>query len=236
MPGFVTTHWSLVVAAGNDNTSVAQDALATLYGIYWYPLYAYVRRRGRTADDARDVVQAFFLSLLERRDFSRLARERGRFRAFLLASMKHYLANDFGRRQALKRGGGATPCALSLDGAEDRYAREPADPMTPEMLYERRWALTVIDQVLLTIRTEWCDQGRERVFEELRDCLLGTRARGGYAETAARLAMSEGAVKTAVHRLRRRFQTELQKRVAETLSEPGDSDDEIRSLIRALHT
>ena len=236
MPGFVTTQWSLVVAAGNDNTSVARDALAALYGVYWYPLYAYVRRRGRTADDARDVVQAFFLSLLERRDFSRLARERGRFRAFLLASMKHYLANDFGRRQALKRGGGATPCALSLDGAEDRYAREPADPMTPEMLYERRWALTVIDQVLLTIRTEWCDQGRERVFEELRDCLLGTRARGGYAETAARLAMSEGAVKTAVHRLRRRFQTELQKRVAETLSEPDDSDDEIRSLIRALHT
>ena len=236
MPGFVTTQWSLVVAAGNDNTSVARDALAALYGIYWYPLYAYVRRRGRTADDARDVVQAFFLSLLERRDFSRLARERGRFRAFLLASMKHYLANDFGRRQALKRGGGATPCALSLDGAEDRYAREPADPMTPEMLYERRWALTVIDQVLLTIRTEWCAQGRERVFEEFRDCLLGTRARGGYAETAARLAMSEGAVKTAVHRLRRRFQTELQKRVAETLSEPGDSDDEIRSLIRALHT
>jgi len=236
VPGFVTTQWSLVVAAGNDNTSVARDALAALYGVYWYPLYAYVRRRGRTADDARDVVQAFFLSLLERRDFSRLARERGRFRAFLLASMKHYLANDFGRRQALKRGGGATPCALSLDGAEDRYAREPADPMTPEMLYERRWALTVIDQVLLTIRTEWCDQGRERVFEELRDCLLGTRARGGYAETAARLAMSEGAVKTAVHRLRRRFQTELQKRVAETLSEPDDSDDEIRSLIRALHT
>jgi len=233
--GFVTTQWSLVVAAGNENTSVAQDALATLYATYWYPLYAYVRRRGRPAEDARDVVQAFFLSLLERRDFGRLAREQGRFRAFLLASLKHFLANDFARRQALKRGGGANPCALSLDGAEDRYAREPADPMTPEMLYERRWALTVIDQVLITIRSEWRHQGREQVFDELRDCLLGTRPRGGYAETAARLAMSEGAVKTAVHRLRRRFQTELQHRVAETLSEPDDADDEIRSLIRALH-
>ena len=224
-----------MVAAGNENTSVAQDALATLYATYWYPLYAYVRRRGRPAEDARDVVQAFFLSLLERRDFGRLAREQGRFRAFLLASLKHYLAKDFARQQALKRGGGANLRALSLDGAEDRYAREPADPMTPEMLYERRWALTVIDQVLITIRSEWRHQGREQVFDELRDCLLGTRPRGGYAETAARLAMSEGAVKTAVHRLRRRFQTELQHRVAETLSEPDDADDEIRSLIRALH-
>jgi len=235
VPGFVTTQWSLVVAAGNDNTSVAQDALATLYRTYWYPLYAYVRRRGRPAEDARDVVQAFFLSLLERRDFGRLTRERGRFRAFLLASLKHYLANDFARRQTLKRGRAASLSTLSLDSAEDRYAHEPADPMTPEMLYERRWALTVIEQVLITIRSDWRQQGRELVFEELRDCLLGTRAPGGYAENAARLGMSEGAVKTAVHRLRRRFQTELRHRVAETLSEPDDADDEIRSLIRALH-
>lgn len=235
MPGFVTTHWSLVVAAGDDNTSVAQSALATLYETYWYPLYAYVRRHGRPADDARDVVQAFFVSLLERRDFKGLDRERGRFRAFLLASMKHFLANDFARRRALKRGGDANVRELSFDGAEDRYAREPTDPMTPEMLYERRWALTVIDQVLVTLRMEWRQHGREPLFDELREYLLGAKPRGGYAETAARLAMSESAVKTAVHRLRRRFQAELHHKVTETLSGPDDVDDEIRSLIRALH-
>jgi RNA polymerase sigma factor (sigma-70 family) len=236
MPGFATTEWSVVVAAGDENTSVAQKAIATLYGTYWYPLYAYARRRGHPAEDARDVVQGFFVSLLERRDFARLERERGRFRAFLLASLKHFLANDFARRRALKRGGGTDVRALSFDDAEERYVREPADPMTPEMLYERRWALTVIDQVLVTLRMEWRQQGREPLFEELRECLLGTRPRGGYAATAARLAMSEGAVKTAVHRLRRRFQAELHGKVIATLCEPDDADDEIRSLIRALHT
>lgn len=223
------------MAAGDDNTSVAQSALASLYQTYWYPLYAYVRRRGRSEDDARDVVQGFFVSLLERRDFGRLSRERGRFRAFLLASMKHFLANDFARRQTLKRGGGADVRTLSVDGAEDRYVREPADPMTPEMLYERRWALTVIDQVLVTLRMEWREHGREPVFDALRECLLGTPPPGGYAEAAARLAMSEGAVKTAVHRLRRRFQTELLRTVTETLSEPDQAHDEIRRLIQALH-
>ena len=183
MAGFQTTQWSLVVAAGDDNTSVAHGALASLYQTYWYPLYAYVRRRGRPADDARDVVQAFFVSLLERRDFSRLTREQGRFRAFLLASLKHFLANDFARRQTLKRGGGMD--MLSLDGAEERYAREPTDPMTPEMLYERRWALTGDRPGPDGRAEEWREQGREHVFDALRDCLLGTRPPGGYAEAAA---------------------------------------------------
>lgn len=236
MSAFITTQWSLVVAAGDQNTSVAQDALANLYQTYWYPLYAYVRRRGRSADDARDVVQSFFVSLLERRDFERVDRERGRFRAFLLASLKHYLANEFARQHTLKRGGGTPVMSLPLDAAEERYAREPADPMTPEMLYERGWALTVIDQVLTVVREEWRRQGREQLFDALRDCLLGVPPPGGYAETAARLGMSEGAVKTAAHRLRRRFQARLHLQVAETVSEAGGVDDEIRSLIRALQT
>ena len=124
-----------LVSTGDDNTSVARDAVASLYQTYWYPLYAYVRRRGRSADDARDVVQAFFLSLLERRDFGRVSRDRGRFRAFLLASMKHFLANDLARRQTLKRGGGADLRELSFDHAEDRYDCEPAESVTPEVLY-----------------------------------------------------------------------------------------------------
>jgi len=223
------------VAAGDDNTSVAHAALTNLYETYWYPLYAYVRRRGRSADEASDIVQGFFVSLLERRDFTRVSRERGRFRAFLLGSLKHFLANDFARRNTLKRGGGMPPVPLILDGAEDRYVREPPDPLTPEMLYERRWALTVIEQVLAGLREEWRQQDREHVFEALRECLLGMPPPGGYAETAARVQMSEGAVKTAVHRLRRRFQAELQRLVSETLSDPNDVDDEIRDLIRALN-
>jgi len=235
VPDFVTTRWSLVVAAGDDNTSVARDAVATLYQTYWYPLYAYVRRRGRSADDARDLVQAFFLSLLERRDFGRVSPDRGRFRAFLLASMKHFLANDLARRQTLKRGGGADLRELSFDHAEDRYAREPAESVTPEVLYERRWALTVIEQVLAALRQEWREQGREPLFDALRECLLGTPPPGGYAETGQRLAISEGAVKTAVHRLRRRFQSELLRQVGETVSSPDEAEDEVRRLIQALH-
>jgi len=222
------------VAAGDDNTSIAHAALASLYQTYWYPLYAYVRRHGRSVDESRDIVQDFFVSLLDRRNFIGLDRERGRFRAFLLGSLKHFLANDFARRQTLKRGGGANTVPLLLDGAEDRYAREPPDPVTPETLYERRWALTVIEQVLGGLREEWRRQNREPVFDALRECLLGMSPPGGYAETAARLGMSEGAVKTAVHRLRRRFQVELHRLVSETVSDPGDVDEEIRDLIRAL--
>jgi RNA polymerase sigma factor (sigma-70 family) len=224
-----------VVAAGDDNTSIARAALTSLYQTYWYPLYAYARRHGRSADEAADIVQGFFVSLLERRDFTRVNRERGRFRAFLLASLKHFLAKDFARRNTLKRGGGANLAPLLLEGAEDRYRREPPDPMTPETLYERRWAMTVIDQVLADLRAQWRQQNREHLFDELRECLLGMPPAGGYAEAAARLRMSEGAVKTAVHRLRRRFQVELRRLVSETLSEPEDADDEIRDLIRALN-
>lgn len=231
---FQTTRWSLVLAAGGDTSPAARAALASLCELYWYPLYAYVRRRGRSPDDASDVTQAFFTALLERRDFDQLTPERGRFRAFLLASLKHFLANDFARRRALKRGGGAAPVSLPLDHAEERYAREPADATTPEMLYERRWALTVIERVLSTLRHEWRRQQREQEFEALRSCLLGTAPPGGYAATAAALAMSEGAVKTAVHRLRRRFRAQLRQNIAETVSEPSEVEEEIRYLIRTL--
>jgi RNA polymerase sigma factor (sigma-70 family) len=231
---FQTTRWSLVVAAGGDNSSAARAALASLCELYWYPLYAYVRRRGYSPDDAADLTQAFFTSLLQRRDFEQLTRERGRFRAFLLASLKHFLANDFARRRTLKRGSGVAPVSLSFDRAEERYAREPADVTTPETLYERRWALTVIERVLATLRHEWRRQQREQEFDALRSCLLGTAPPGGYAAMAATLSMSEGAVKTAVHRLRRRFRTQLRQDIAETVSENGEIEEEVRYLIRAL--
>ena len=223
-----------MLAAGGGDRVAAQAALASLCERYWYPLYAYVRRRGRSPEDAHDSTQAFFASLLERRDFEHLDRDRGRFRAFLLASLKHFLANEFARDQTLKRGGGVVPVSLTVDSAEARYVREPADATTPETLYERRWALTVIDRVLAGLREEWRSHRREHEFDALRSCLLGGAPPGGYAATAAQLGMSEGAVKTAVHRLRRRFQAQLRTDIAETVSDPSEIDDEIRYLIRAL--
>jgi RNA polymerase sigma factor (sigma-70 family) len=234
MAAFETTRWSLVLAAGGGDRAAAQAALASLCESYWYPLYAYVRRRGRSPDDARDLTQAFFASLLERRDFEHLDRDLGRFRAFLLASLKHFLANELARDHALKRGGGAVPISLTVDSAEERYEREPADATTPETLYERRWALTVIDRVLASVREEWRTQRREHEFDALRRCLLGAAPPGGYAATAGQLGMSEGAVKTAVHRLRRRFRSQLRTDIAETVSDASEIDEEIRYLIRAL--
>jgi RNA polymerase sigma-70 factor (ECF subfamily) len=231
---FETTRWSLVVAAGSDDTAAARAALAALCETYWYPLYAYVRRRGTSPDDARDLTQGFLMSLLERRDFEHLRQERGRFRAFLLASLQHFLANDAARRRAQKRGGGATVLPLAFDDAEGRYLVEPAGSTTPETLYERRWALTVIDRVLNDLRSEWKADGRTAEFDALKSCLLGMNPPGGYAAIAARLDTSEGAVKTAVHRLRRKFQAALRKDIAETVSDPEDVDDEIRYLVRVL--
>lgn len=232
---FETTHWSLVLAAGSDDSSAAERALAALFETYWYPLYAYVRRRGFDPEDARDLTQSFFASLLARRSFEGLDAERGRFRAFLLASLKHFIANDVAHRKALKRGGGAIPAALGWDSAEGRYQHEPADAAsTPDRLFERRWALTVIDRVLADIRAEWTAGGRAAEFDALRSCLLGDAPEGGYAEVARRLGSTEGAVKVAVHRLRRRFQALLRAQIAETVASPDQVDDEIRALIRAL--
>ena len=231
---FETTRWSVVVAAGGDDSSAARAALATLCETYWYPLYAYVRRRGTSPDDARDLTQGFLASLLERRDFEHLHQERGRFRAFLLASLQHFVANEAARHRAQKRGGDITFLPLAFDDAEGRYRIEPEDSVTPETLYERRWALTVIDRVLADLRREWHAAGDEAEFDELKACLLGVNPAGGYAAIAVRLGSSEGAVKTAVHRLRRSFQAALRKDIAETVSDPADVDDEIKYLVRAL--
>jgi DNA-directed RNA polymerase specialized sigma24 family protein len=231
---FETTRWSLIVAAGGDNSTTARAALATLCEIYWYPLYAYVRRRGTNADEARDLTQGFLTTLLERRDFEHVRQERGRFRAFLLASFQHFLANDLAQRRALKRGRGLTFLPLAFDEAEGRYRIEPTDTTTPETLYERRWTLTVIDRVLAELRREWEASGREAEFDGLKSCLLGTNPAGGYAAIAERLGTTEGALKTSVHRLRRRFQAALRTDIAETVSDPADVDDEIRYLVRAL--
>lgn len=223
-----------MIAAGGGEGSAARQALAALCETYWYPLYAYLRRRGHDADDARDLTQAFLASLLERRGFENLHRERGRFRAFLLASLQHFIANDAAHRRALKRGGGVAPLSLTFDDAEGRYRHEPAEPMTPERIFDRRWALTVIEGVFQRLRATWRQAGRAEEFDALRDGLLGEAPAGGYAAVADRLGTTEGAVKVAVHRLRRAFQKELKRQIAETVLDPAEVDDEIRYLIRAV--
>ena len=231
---FETTEWSLVLAAGGENSAAARRALATLCETYWYPLYAFVRRRGASPEDACDLTQAFFTSLLARRDFEGLRRERGRFRAFLLASLEHFLANEAARRRTLKRGGGVTFLPIALDEAEGRYGHEPAEPLTPETIFDRRWALTVIERVLADLREESIASGQLVLFEHLKTALTGDRVPGGYKAIAADIGSTEGAVKVAVHRLRRRFQEVLRAHIARTVDRPDEVDDEIRYLINAV--
>ena len=223
-----------MLAAGAGDSTAARNALAVLCETYWYPLYAYVRRRGATSEDARDLTQAFLTSLLERGDLKGLSQERGRFRAFLLASLRHFLANDAAKRSAQKRGAGIATVPWRFEDAEHRYTIEPVDTDTPETLYERRWALTIIDRVLAALRRDSEADGRAAEFDAIKACMLGRAASGSYAAIAARLAVSEGAVRVAVHRLRKRFQARLREDIAETVSSPDEVDDEIRYLIRAL--
>jgi RNA polymerase sigma-70 factor (ECF subfamily) len=194
-----------------------------------------VRRHGADADDARDLTQGFLASLLDRKHFENLRADRGRFRSFLLASFQNFLAKDHDRRHAQKRGGGTTELSLSFDNAEGRYRFEPAEPATPQTLYERRWALTVIDRVLENLRQDWDARRRAVEFDELKACLLGEVPDGGYAGIANRLGLTEPAVRVSVHRLRRKFQAKLKEEIAETVSDPSDIDDEIRYLIRVLN-
>lgn len=230
---FETTRWSLVLAAAGNDSLAARAALSSLCQTYWYPLYAYLRRRGLDPDDARDLTQGFLASLIERKDFEGLREDRGRFRAFLLASLKHYVSNWSAQQRTQKRGGGWQ--IIPLENAEGQYVIEPRDHVTPETLFERRWALTVVDHLLADLRAEWSGQERTSEFDELKACLLGQTPAGGYAAVAVRLGTSEGAVKAAVHRLRRRFQALLRQRVGETVADGRDVDDEIRHLIQALN-
>jgi RNA polymerase sigma-70 factor (ECF subfamily) len=231
---FETTQWSLVLAAGGDDSVAARTAFGRLYETYWYPVYAYVRRRGRDADAARDLTQAVFASLYERRDFEHLDRARGRFRSFLLAATQHYLANDAAYRHAAKRGGGVAPLPLESDRAEERYRHEPADRQTPETLFDRRWALTVIERTMATLREDYGRAGRAALFDALQSSLLGETTEGGYQAIATATGQTAGAVKTSAHRLRRRFQDELRRQIEATVHDLDDVDDEIRSLIRAI--
>ncbi len=215
-------------------SSQGPQALAALCEIYWYPLYAYVRRQGYNADDAQDLTQAFFARLIEKRDVRGARQERGRFRSFLLASMKHFLLNEARHWRVLKRGGGQTPLALDLETAEGRYLREIPDTSTPETLFDRQWALTVLGRALSRVRREAVEADKAREFDALKGCLTGEIPHGSYRALGTALGLSEGAVKVAVHRLRQRFQRTLRAEISETVLTAADVEEEIHYLFRAI--
>lgn len=231
--GWDTTRWSLVLAAGGTYTSAARTALAELCEVYWYPLYAFARAQGLNADDAADIVQGFLASLIERDDLAAVDPNRGRFRAFLLASLKHFIANARARDRRQKRGAGQPSVSLAFDAAEERFQHEPADTRTPESLYERAWASALFETVFRRIEGEWSARGKRDEFRQLKDCLMGDAPTDGYAEVARDLGATEAAVKMAVHRMKRRFLAELRAEVAETTSDE-QVDEELQYLLRAL--
>ena len=230
---FATTRWSLVLYAADRGSPKSQASLAALCETYWYPVYAFVRRGGYDADDARDLTQAFFARVLEHDFLQRARPNRGRFRSLLLTSVRHFVANEYERQRALKRGGGHVHLSLECDDGERRYQLEPADPVTPEDVYERRWALDTIDKAMHRLAARHVDSARRALFERLRPFLTGEEV-PDPKELAGELGLSEGALRVAVHRLRRQFASVLRDTVAETVERDEDVDDELRHLLHVV--
>jgi len=231
---FALTHWSVVLAAGHSESTHAQAALEQLCANYWHPIYFYVRRQGHSPADAQDLTQEFFARLLARNDLATVDRSKGRFRSFLLASLKHFLANEWDKAKAQKRGGGRVPLSIDGSAAENSYAFEPVENVTPEKLYERRWALALLQQVMSQLKAEYAREVKADVFEALKGTLTGEGRTAGYAQIAERLGSSEGAIKVAAHRLRRRYRELLRAEIANTVSGPAEIEEEVRALFAAL--
>jgi RNA polymerase sigma factor (sigma-70 family) len=235
LPGpsrFPTTRWTLVVAAGDPQRKEARSALADLCENYWYPLYAYLRRRGYAADEAQDLTQEFFVRVLEGRYLDRADPEKGRFRSFILTSLKFFVADEGDRQRALKRGGGAV-VPLEFSSGEERYQREPAHDETPERIFERHWALSLLDRVVEKLRNESIQHGRPEHFEQLKVFLLG-QSDAPYAELASEMNTSEGALKVAIHRLRKRYRALFRQEIADTVADPAEVESELRYLAAVL--
>lgn len=229
--GFSTTRWSMIVAAGRTADGQGLWAMEELCRTYWYPLYAHVRRRGYSKEDAEDLTQSFFARLLEKNYLDGLSPERGRFRSFLLAALKHFLANEWDRSRSRKRGGGATMLSLDWQDAESRYRFEPADQLSPDKLYDRAWALTLLERVLQRLEIVNADNG---YFQQLKPCLIAERRSINYTEVACQLGISENAVRVAAHRLRKQYRELLRAEIAETLADPQWLDDELQALYGAF--
>jgi RNA polymerase sigma-70 factor (ECF subfamily) len=231
---FGSTRWSIVLTAGQASSPDSREALAILCRAYWYPLYAYVRRRTSNVHEAQDMIQEFFTRLLQKNVIATATPHRGRFRSFLLTSLRNFMANEWAKSKASKRGGNVETWSIDLETAESRYLRELADALTPEKLFERRWAETLLDRATLQLRDEYVRAGKEPHFDELKIFLTGRNAAVSAAEVAARLRLTEGAVMVAAHRMRRRFRDILLAAIGETLTDPKDLDDEINRLFAAL--
>jgi len=231
---FHTTHWSLVVQAAGKEGEPSRAALADLCGAYWYPVYAFIRRRGHSAEDARDLAQEFFATLLEKGYLADADPERGRFRAFLLTAVSRFVSKQHQRAAALKRGGGLRDLPLDFEIGETRYQREPSHEWTAERIFARRWALTLLDRTIAALRNEHKEAGKLPLFDALKVFLTGEAGAPPLRQVAEQLGMSEGAVKVAVHRLRQKYREALRAEIAQTVTAQEDVDDELRFLLAAL--
>jgi len=225
--GFATTRWSIIAAAGQTSDAQVNMALEELCQTYWYPLYAHVRRRGYSKEDAEDLTQAFFARFLEKNYLNGLSSQRGRFRAFLLAALKNFLANEWDKSQRQKRGGGATFLSLDWQDAESRYRIDPADQLSPDKLFDRAWALTLLERVMHRLERVNLDN---TYFQQLKPCLTAERRAINYSEVAGQLGITESAVRVAAHRLRRQYRELLRAEIAETLMDKEQLEDELHAL------
>ena len=236
MPGrsnFHTTSWSLILAAASDPTTEAQQALATLCQTYWNPVYAFIRRKGYAPDAAQDLTQEFFKRLIEKNYLEDADRSRGRFRSFLLASVKHFLANEWDREHALKRGGGQAVVSIDAAVAERWYIPAAVDHITPEVLFDRRWALSLLERVMTRLRADYADAGKEALLQTL-EMFLHPESETRYEETARQLGVSAGALRMAAHRMRGKYRSLLREEISETVATPSEIDEEIRFLLSTL--
>jgi RNA polymerase sigma-70 factor (ECF subfamily) len=230
---FVTTHWSVVLAAQGES-EIAREALEKLCRTYWWPLYGFVRRNGHGPEEAQDLTQGFFTSLLEYRNLDTVRREKGRLRSYLLVSLKNFLAKSRRRELAVKRGEGQALVPLDELLKRERAALEPADMLSADRIYERRWALTLLEQVLTRLQEDYRVAGNEMLFSRLEELLAGEPDRRSQADIAQSLGMTENAVKQAFHRLRKRYRELLCEEIAHTVAVPGDIEDELRHFIAVL--
>jgi len=231
---FVTTHWSVVLSAREKDSPRCAAALETLCRTYWFPLYAYVRRQGRSPHDAQDLTQAFFARLLEKDYLQAAVREKGKFRTYLLVALKRFCANAWDREHAQKRGGFSPVVSIDQDVAESRLAAEPATTLQPDILFDRQWAMTLLDRTIAQLQAEYISSGRAGLFEYLQSCLAREESALPYAEIAVRLKLTEAAVKMAVHRLRARYREILRAEIAHTVTSPEEVEEEIRHLFSSF--
>ena len=233
---FATTSWSVVLkVADSENPSAAQHALAALCETYWFPLYSFARRKGNSPDESADLTQAFFAFLLEKDSLKRADQKRGRFRNFLLTAFANFMNNQWRTQQTQKRGGGQTAVSIDFDfeSAHQRYSSQPSHEMTPEKIFERDWAIALLERTMQHVQKQYEDSGRAKLFVEIKGALGGHIA--PYQEIADRLEIQEGAVKVAVHRLRQRYGEQLRLQIAHTIDDPDETDDELKSLFSALN-